>query len=165
MNQMLRQFLTKRIPVDKELKALLEISDQLERGALIKYGEIETATRLEKDTAAWAKVIRLWRKATLEKRQIVITCESGVGYRLATVNDQVDVGGRLEKQADRRMHKAAVVVGVIPAELLNEEGLAFQSKFVDQAGAVRQSIKENRAERKTLLIAFQPLPKHGIAKE
>lgn len=158
----MKTFLTKRIPIDNELKSLMEHVKDMPRGSLIKHEDIESVTSLERDTPAWRKLIVHWKKTMMRTRSIEPRPEPGIGYRLPTVEEQFGMAISMDKQAGRRINHAAALAGVIPTDQLTEDGRKLQSLFVGHADALQKTRKEQIAERKTLVAAYKPLPRLGM---
>ena len=157
--------LTNRRPIDEELAKLKAATHDLPRGSLIKHTEIEGATGLQHHDASgqikppWGKLIRKWKQGFLKDCGIQPVSEPGVGYRLPTVEEQMEAGMRLESASGRRLNKAMAVVGMIPVAQLNEDGQRLQTKIVGDIRAMKGLKKELHAERKSLLSRQPVLPR------
>jgi hypothetical protein len=151
-----------RYPIDKELSQLKEKTGDMQRDVLVKHKEIEEWTGLEKDVSPWQKLIKHWKAWMLSEHKIAIVSEPGVGYRLATVEQQFDFATRLERSGGRRFSKSLLVAGVMPKDILTDEGQRYQLAFVSDVQSIQSLRKEKRAERKSLLSATVALPRLGV---
>lgn len=157
-----QSLLSNRYPIDKETEAIVAVSNKLERGALVKRGEIETTTGLKYEVYPWQRLITAWKKRLLGERGIALLAEVGVGFRLATVDEQFAKADRVEKSGGRRQNFAAGMVAVIPSSELSDAGNSLQKEMVSANNAVQTLRKEKAAERKSLLSMQPSLPRLGV---
>ena len=151
--------ITQRRPIDREMAAIKKLTESLGRGDLVKTVEIEKATGIKKGEYPWPRVIKHWKAWFQQGQGITPVAEPGIGYRLPTVEQQAEHALRLEKSGGRRLAKAAVVVGVIDVDELNDTGKALQKRLVDDVKRLQHVRKEQAAERRPLLSAHQALPR------
>lgn len=156
---MIQARFTTRWPIDEELKKLVEATKEQPRGSLVKHSEIEAVTGLTRDVAPWQKLIRHWRNKMRATRQIEIISEPGIGYRLATVDEQMQLAMRLEKSGGRRLGKAKIAAGSVEPSELTDEGRQLQDKIVADIDRVQLLQREQRAERRSLISMQPALPR------
>jgi hypothetical protein len=149
-----------RRPVDTELLRLAAKTKTLMRGSLVRHAEIERWTGVRKNEPPWKRLIWLWKSWAIRERNISIVSEPGIGYRLATVDQQLDFAVRLEKAGGRRLERAIIAAGVIPENLLSAEGKVFRLAFVGGINRVQVVRLEAEAERK--LSPPTDLPRLGV---
>lgn len=148
--------------IDDELKKLIELTEKLERGALIRHSEIETCTGFTKGVAPWAKLIDKWKKRVFRDRKITIISKSSVGYRLCTGDEQGGTAVRGRASARRKLAKAAAAIGALDDSVLTEEGRKFRDSFVSEIEDVRVLMRDRQADRPSLLPMPEALPRLTI---
>lgn len=145
--------------IDEELDAMKELTRPLERGTLVKHEDIEAATGLKRDKAPWGKLIRHWKSWCMDELKVALKSEPGIGYRLCTESEHIEVALRLEKQGIKRVAKAGMIAGVVdPTKLTGAMG-QLQQNIVDTAVKVKHEHNVRTAERKSLLSRQESLPR------
>ncbi len=158
--------ITKRHNIDRELQAMQEEFSNASRGDLVTHEQIEAVTGLKRGKTPWSKLIRKWKSSVIEKTGIAIVSEPGVGYRFPDHAEQFHFAGRLENSANRKLRKSELVAGIMPTSELTEEGTKLQEKIVTGVRLSIKQIKINRAERRSLMMPTESLPRPlAIEKE
>ena len=154
-------YLRKHPDIAAEITALFDATKDRERGSLIKHSEIVAATKIAKDSPVWGRLIQRWKKRMAAKGLwIKSATPRGVGYRVLLVDEQrVEEPMRIQVQAMRRIDKAALCVGCIPVEELNEDGRRFQAVRLLQLGQIKQATQQHRAEVASYLANPKTLPR------
>ncbi len=155
--------LTQRRDISKELVSLLDATVELERGSLVPHETIEEVTGINRDDKDWTKLIRHWKREMLSPPRglyVKASYPPGVGYKILTLEEQrVQEPINLQRQAIRKINKAAACVGTIPEEELDEAGRKFQVARLHQLGEIKQADKKQRAEVTSWLSNPETLPK------
>lgn len=151
----------KRRDISKELTDLINATKDLPRGTFIPHEDIEAASGMERNSSHWNTLIRKWKDAMGQRgRWLVASTPLGTGYRILNVDEQrVDQPARLEKQAMRRLNRAAMCLGTIPAEDLTEEQRAFQAARLGQFAERKKIQQEHQAQAASWLSNPRTLPK------
>jgi len=148
--------------VKKEVDQLMSLTEDMERGTLVTYEDIENLIGFNReDSPQWPKVIRLWRKRMMQERGIYPKSERGIGYRLPEVDDQIDHSITMARNSRKRLGVAGVLSAMIRDEDLDE----YQTRRVI---AVQEVVDETQsrfnieaAKRKKWFSAQPRLPRPG----
>lgn len=153
--------LTQKRDIRQELESLLEVTVHLKRGAFVAHEDIEEATGIKRDEKVWVKLIKHWKREMLARGLYVKAAYPlGTGYKVLTLDEQrITEPLNLQRQAVRRINKAAACVGSIPESELDEAGLKFQHARLHQLSQMKQADEKQRAEVTSWLSNPETLPK------
>lgn len=145
--------------IDRELELMRVLTRTLKRGSLITHAEIEAATGFKRDAAPWPKLIKQWKVWAMDELKIALKSEPGIGYRLCTEQEQIEVALRLERQGVKRVVKAGMTAGVVDPATLSAPLAALQSDVVAASVKVKSDHNVRISERKSLLSRQESMPR------
>ncbi len=156
----------KRRDISKELTELINATKDLPRGSFIPHEDIEAASGMERNSAHWNVLVKKWKGAMGQRGLwIKAAVPLGTGYRILTLDEQRErEPATLEKQAMRRLNRAAMCLGTIPAEDLTEEQRAFQAARLGQFAERKKIQQEHQAQAASWLSNPKTLPKFAPPK-
>ena len=147
--------------IRQELEALLGETAQLQRGAFVPHETIEDVSGIKRDEKIWTKLIKKWKEEMLARgKWVKAATPLGTGYKILTLDEQrISEPSNLQRQAMKRLLKAAACVGSIPESELDEAGRNFQVARLHQLGQIKQADERQRAEVTSWLSNPEMLPK------
>ncbi len=155
------ELLTQKRDIRKELEALLDETESLKPGSFVPHETIEEVSGIKRDENVWVKLIKHWKQEMLTRGLWVKAATPlGTGYKILTRDDQrISEPQNLQKQAIRKLDKAAACVGSIPETELDETGLKYQVARLRQLSEMKKIDKKQRAEVTSWLSNPETLPK------
>ncbi len=153
--------LTQKREIRKELELLLDETAELKRGAFVPHETIEEVSGINRDEKVWVKLIKHWKREMLARGLYVKAATPlGTGYKILTLDEQrITEPLNLQRQAVKRINKAAACIGSIPEEELDEVSLKFQTARLRQLVEMKQADEKQRAEVTSWLSNPETLPK------
>lgn len=147
---------------DPHINTIVAIIATRERGQLVTYVELETATGLNRhsDKNIWGVIITKVKKKVLEGRGIALQTANNVGYKLPTQEEQL-LNQKREKSAARQIRQSCTEKALIRPEELTPEQQAYQLAVVHQAQMAGDHLRRLGAERKSLMASHDAVNRYN----
>jgi hypothetical protein len=162
-------------PVDVEVANLYEYAKDLDRGTLVPHEKIEEITNVPRavdgiaeksseaisaDNPTYARIIRKWRKKMLDNDRPFPMNVKGVGYQLATIEQQnKKVPDAWERHIVKTAGKIKKVVEAIPVTQMTPQQRELAKLRNHQVLEIGDRIRSHRRERHSLLARPDSLPR------
>lgn len=144
----------------KEVEATYKLVAEAVRGSIAKHETIESVTQFDRGTVGYITVIRKVRRLLRDKRGFWLLSVPSVGYRLATIDEQLQKEpARFQRRRQRLMRKEAECIGCISGDELDETQKRFQAARVAQVAEEVNDLKARRAIVTSWISSPETLPK------
>lgn len=155
------QLLKKGRDISKEIDLLVEKFADQPKGTLLTYENIEAVCGVQRRTPTWGRVLKHFRNRLNDQHDRWCITVTGVGLRYANDNEErlKTEADRLERQAVRRLNKAAKCLGGIADTNLTDEERMFRDARLKQLAESKQVHRKHAAQRQSWLASPQTLPR------
>lgn len=153
--------LQRSVNINAELTALVTATESLPRGSFVSHEDIGKASGIVHGSKHYNRLIKFWKRAMLSRGiYIEAAVPLGTGYRFATIEEQKErIPRKLEKQADKRLVKAASCLGSIREDELDETGKRFVTARLGQLADRKKIAQEHQAQAASWLSNPATLPR------
>jgi hypothetical protein len=90
-------------------------------GDFISYETLEKILQNEKNTLRFKTVVHSWRKKMMRENKIVLVPDPGIGLRVASPTERLDLSGRKIESGFRSIKMAARIAAETERDKLTEE--------------------------------------------
>jgi len=155
--------LTSKHPIDKELKALLEATANMQPGDKLGPTMIEEVTELKRHVYPWQVLIGKFREQAFARGQFFKWRQTEAAYVILTADETVLECNRRQKCERKTAKRTGAIAGAIDDGELSDEAKALRTAIVNSATKIAEEFDKAIKNRRSLLKAFEPLPR--IAKQ
>lgn len=156
-------------PVDTEVKRLVELTEPLGRGDILTYEDIETCVGFgrvaDTDRYQFNRCVAKWKRAVLESRGIAIGAVSTVGYRLMTVDEQLERAARKAACGARSDRQATRMVVLMKDSELDAAQASRKAAIAEHISTTYSARKLSYEKLKSLIVVPRALPRPPIPEE
>jgi hypothetical protein len=135
-----------------ELAALGRLFSGKQRGDLITHAEIEQATKLKQNVSPWNTVLNKFRRGYLRDIGIALRSEKNVGYRLLTVQQQIE-DDHHRRRARRALQRDFSEKVFIKDNELDQAQQRLVGALAHQTAKGIQTLQTHAVERKSFLAS------------
>jgi hypothetical protein len=149
-------------PVILDLAELLYArAGQLDRGDVLRTEEVEVVTGCVRYEDCWTTLLKKFRRLMLDRRHIALWPVPGVGYRLCTKDEQLNlITVARQRRAARQLSRSLREVGAMPNRELTLHQQRVRALKVRQMLATRRQIKAQvREQERTTRRSDTPPPR------
>lgn len=131
--------------IAQAVKAIMDATEGWVRGNILTHEQIESVGELVRYQGSWGTVILTLKKRFETERGITLDNIPGVGYKLATVNEQInDCVQKRSRRAVRQFNKAAGHLEAVPDEEMTTHQQIVRAKRLDGHRQAMQKIRQMR---------------------
>lgn len=131
------------IPTDGDVKALMRAypTENLVSGGIIPHNEIEELIKCRKYETRYRSITSRWRSIVLSESNVIIGVARGIGFKILTEPEKVDLSGAKLRMAANAMTRSRVVSAKIDRRQLTQEERKRQESidlYAQKAAAILQ---------------------------
>lgn len=135
------------IPMEPQVRKLLDTFGSPEPG-IIRHDQIETVIGENRRSSRYQSIVVAWRKRMFKEQNIDSDAVRGVGVKILTESERVDVSGKDFGRASKRVVRSHHRISVVQNEKLDEK-TKYKADHLRRitamsAGALAASVREYR---------------------
>lgn len=139
--------------IQRTVDAMVDHVKSLDRGDVVKFGDLETITGTERYAGRWVLYVQKMRRRILKERGIAMRPLVNVGYKLCTKDEQLKYCARnRQRRAVRQLNRGIAEVDHLPHDGLSLHQQRLRALTLDnlrhERRAVRRCMREQGAEIK-----------------
>ena len=145
--------------IDDKAALILAAADPLCRGDVIPFEAIERIADMVRDGEKWSTLVRALKRRMLRSRRIALWPVPNVGYRLCTVDEQLNMlAESRQRRAGRQLSRTLVEVGALPHGELTLHEKRIKSVRMEQVRHARKMLKRAARHQRQAAAPSPTLP-------
>jgi hypothetical protein len=145
------------------VEALFEIASNLNRGEILTHEQIQSVLGVGPHEGRWDHIVGRVRRRLEKERGIATWPETTVGYKLATVQEQlVDIPKRRQQRGMRQLRRGRKSVLALPEKSLTMNQRRIRATTIDSVREAERHLRREMKVQKTLATPTQTGPRRSL---
>jgi hypothetical protein len=142
----------------RKVQKLMDYCEHYERGATISHRKITEVTNEPYKGAQWGQMIRKWEKRLLKERNVALKNEHGHGYKLATIEEQLnEIPIRHQEKGIKQYKSGRKKATAIPVDNLTDNQRLIQTKRAQGMTTVMKGMRKELKVQRALIAPQEQL--------